>query len=136
MLIVNVATYCGYTDSNYRSLVWLQTTYHPEGFEVLGFPCNQFGSQEPDSHADILKFATSNYNLNFRLFSKSNVIGEERNELYEYLYEKTGSVPTWNFAKYLVDQNGEVVQFFDTKAKDEDIHRSIRYLVSKGKDGL
>lgn len=131
-----MATYCGYTDSNYRSLVWLQATYHPEGFEVLGFPCNQFGSQEPDSHADILKFATSNYNLNFRLFSKSNVIGEERNELYEYLYKKTGSVPTWNFAKYLVDQNGEVVQFFDTKAKDEDIHRSIRYLVSKGKDGM
>ena len=131
-----MATYCGYTDSNYRTLVWFQTTYQPEGFEVLGFPCNQFGSQEPDSHAKILKFATSNYNLNFRLFSKSNVIGEERNELYEYLYEKTGSAPTWNFAKYLVDQNGEVVQFFNVKANDEDIHHSIRYLLSKGKDGL
>ena len=128
-----MASYCGYTDINYRTLVWFQTTYQPEGFEVLGFPCNQFGNQEPDSHAKILKFAKSNYGLNFRLFSKSDVIGEESNALYKYLYERTGSVPAWNFAKYLVDRDGEVVQFFDTQAKDEDIHHSIRYLLSKGK---
>lgn len=131
-----MASYCGYTDLNYRTLVWLQTTYHPQGFEVLGFPCNQFGNQEPESQASILKFATSNYNLNFLLFSKSNVIGEERNTLYKYLYDKTGSAPSWNFAKYLVDQNGDIVQFFDTQAKDEDVHLSIRYLLSKEKDKL
>ena len=103
---------------------------------MLGFPCNQFGKQEPDSHASILEFAKSNYNLNFRLFAKSDVIGEESNELYRYLYERTGSVPAWNFAKYLVNQDGEVVQFFDTQAKDEYIHHSIRYLLSKGKAEL
>lgn len=136
LLIVNVASYCGYTDHNYHMLVRFQTLYQPEGLEVLGFPCNQFGSQEPRSHAEILEFATSNYHLNFRLFSKSDVIGEERNALYEYLYEKTGSGPTWNFAKYLVDRNGEVVQFFETQAKDEDVLLSIRYLLSKESDEL
>ena len=136
LLIVNVASYCGYTDINYRTLVWYQVTYQPEGFEVLGFPCNQFGDQEPDSHSEILKFAKSNYDLNFRLFSKSDVIGEGRNALYELLYERTGSAPTWNFAKYLVDQNGEVVQFFNTRDTDEEIHQSIRYLLSKEKDEL
>ena len=100
---------------------------------MLGFPCNQFGNQEPDSHAKILEFAKSNYNLNFRLFSKSDVIGGESNALYSFLYDRTGNIPTWNFAKYLVDRDGQVVQFFDTQAKDEDIHRSIRYLLSKGK---
>lgn len=135
-MIVNVASHCGYTDLNYRTLVWLQATYQPHGFEVLGFPSNQFGKQEPDSQASILKFAKSNYNLNFRLFSKSDVIGQKRNALYEYLHEKTGSAPSWNFAKYLIDQNGEVVQFFDTQAEDKDIHLSIRYLLSKEKDGL
>lgn len=103
---------------------------------MLGFPCNQFGSQEPDSHKSILKFATSNYNLNFRLFAKSDVIGKKRNALYSYLYQRTGSVPAWNFAKYLVDRNGEVVQFFETQAKDEEIHNSIHYLLNKEEDGL
>ena len=128
-----MATYCGYTDTNYRSLVWFQTTYQPDGLEVLGFPCNQFGSQEPDSHAKILEFAKSNYDLNFRLFAKSDVIGENSNDLYRYLYDRTGSVPAWNFAKYLVDRNGEVVRFFNTQAKAEEIHLSITYLINKDK---
>ena len=132
---MNVASYCGYTDTNYRRLTWLQTNYQSQGLEVLGFPCNQFGNQEPGSHADIVKFAKSNYDLNFRLFSKINVIGEGRSSLYDYLMGQTGSEPSWNFAKYLVDRNGKVVQFFDTQAKEEDILSSIQYLLSK-KDEL
>ena len=132
---MNVASYCGYTDTNYRTLTWLQTTYQSQGFEVLGFPCNQFGNQEPGSHADIMNFAKSNYDINFHLFSKINVIGQGRSPLYEYLVDQTRSEPSWNFAKYLVDRNGKVVQFFNTQAKDEDILTSVQYLVTK-KDEL
>jgi len=110
-------------------LTLLQTKYKSQGLEVLGFPCNQFGNQEPKGHAEIEEFAKSNYGVNFRLFSKINVIGEGRSPLYEYLVGQTGSEPSWNFAKYLVDRNGKVVQFFKTEDKDEDILASVLYLL-------
>lgn len=134
LLIVNVASECGYTDTNYKELVLLQDDHESNNFAVLAFPCNQFGQQEPGSDVDIEKFAREKYNINFPLFSKVLVYGEDSSHLYEYLFETTGSKPSWNFAKYLVDRNGEIVQFFTEKEAFSVIRHSIEYLVNKHAD--
>ena len=134
LLIVNVASECGYTTTNYKELVLLQEDYESKDFTVLAFPCNQFGEQEPGSDAEIAKFATQEFDINFLLFSKVSVYGENTTELYDYLYETTGNKPSWNFCKYLVDQNGEVVQFFTVKDSFSVIRHSIEYLVNKHAD--
>ena len=129
--MVNVASECGYTDENYRELFSLQNEYHSSGFNVLAFPCNQFGAQEPGSNEEILKFAQTKYHVNFPMFSKVDVHGENIAPVYEHLTGALLSKPSWNFCKYLVDQNGEVVQFFKDKDKFVDIRRSLDYLLSR-----
>ena len=116
LLVVNVASQCGLTPQ-YRGLEELHRTFGRRGFEVLGFPCNQFGAQEPGSEAEIKTFCTSRYDVSFPMFSKLEVNGAGRHPLYAFLTaEKTapdgpGDIQ-WNFAKFLVDRAGNVVARF------------------------
>ena len=130
-LIVNVASECGYTDYNYRQLVRIQDQFRHKGFTVLAFPCNQFGQQEPGDNQEILSFVKDRFNINFPIFSKIEVMGKSTADIYRYLIENTGSVPSWNFCKYLVNQSGEVVQFFSEKADFSDITDSVEYLLAR-----
>ena len=124
-----MASQCGYTDLNYKELVQLQMDYEEKGFTVLAFPCNQFGEQEPGTNQQILSFA-SDYGVTFPIFSKVDVVGESMCEAYKHLTEELGNAPSWNFCKYLVDSNGEVVQFFSAKDDFSGIRTSIDYLLS------
>lgn len=108
----------------------MQDDYAREGFTVLAFPCNQFGEQEPGSMAEITEFAQT-YGLNFPLFSKINVMGKERSDVYSFLFEATRTQPQWNFCKYLVDGGGAVRQFFSEKGDFSAIRQAIKYLLNK-----
>lgn len=112
LLIVNTASACGFTPQ-YKGLEALQQKYGARGFSVLGFPCNQFGRQEPGSAAEIEQFCSSNYAVTFPMFDKIEVNGDNAHPLYQYLRrEKSGllgSAIKWNFTKFLVDRSGKVV---------------------------
>ncbi len=107
LLIVNTASKCGYTPQ-YQGLQQLHAKYTPRGFAVLGFPSNDFGGQEPGTSEEIAKFCISIYDVNFPMFEKTKVIGEERSPLYALLSEARGE-PKWNFHKYLIDKHGKPV---------------------------
>jgi glutathione peroxidase len=110
LLIVNVASYCGYTPQ-YAGLERLHKRYKEAGLLVLGFPCNDFGAQEPDSNSDIVQFCQRNYGVSFDLFDKVHAKGTQQHPLYAHLTSKAippGEV-SWNFEKFLVNKNGEVV---------------------------
>lgn len=128
---MNVATECGYTHHNYRELVKLQEKYRHRGFTVLAFPSNQFGKQEPGTNAEILRFAIEHYGVGFPVFSKVDVYGENACEVYQYLMGVTKSVPSWNFCKYLVNRDGQVVQYFSVTDSFDGIEQSVEYLVGK-----
>lgn len=115
LLIVNVASECGYT-SQYAGLQALHEKYQARGLVVLGFPCNQFGGQEPGTAAEIKKFCTANFKVTFPLFDKIEVTGPQRHPLYALLTGKSSPFPgdvTWNFAKFLVGRDGTLRQRFD-----------------------
>lgn len=131
LLVVNVASECGYTEYNYYHLVKLQEEYSPEIFTVLGFPCNQFGKQEPASNTNILQHVKRKYHVNFPLFAKIDVSGPSISSIYKYLFEVTGKSPQWNFCKYLIDQNGSVMQYFTQQQPFEEIKESIDNLIMK-----
>ncbi|XP_064386478.1 uncharacterized protein LOC135335006 [Halichondria panicea] len=130
LLIVNVASECGYTDSNYKELVQLQSEYEGKGFTVLGFPSNQFGRQEPGSNKNILDFATTKYAVNFPLFSKIDVLGDKSCDLYNHLYSQTSVRPSWNFCKYLLDADGNVVQFFSAQDALKSVRSGIQQVLN------
>ncbi|WP_078380269.1 glutathione peroxidase [Sutcliffiella halmapala] len=113
MLIVNTASKCGFTPQ-YEELEQLYNEYKDKKFIVLGFPCNQFGNQEPGSEEEISEFCQVNYGVTFPMFAKVDVNGEDTHPLFEYLKEQaTGLLGSkavkWNFTKFLVNRNGEVV---------------------------
>lgn len=113
LLIINVASYCGYT-SQYSGLEQLNQKYRDTGLRILGFPCNDFGSQEPGSNEEVVQFCTRNYGVTFELFDKVHAKGSEQHPLYTRLTkaaEPTGDV-SWNFEKFLVSKQGEVVARF------------------------
>jgi glutathione peroxidase len=129
LLIVNVASKCGFTPQ-YEGLEKLQESYGEKGFAVLGFPCNQFGSQEPGTEADIQAFCTLNYGVKFPMFSKIDVNGPNAHPLYEYLKkEEPGILGTeaikWNFTKFLVGKDGKVVKRYAPQTKPEDLKTTI-----------
>jgi glutathione peroxidase len=111
LLIVNTASACGFTPQ-YKGLQALQEAHGPRGFSVLGFPCNQFGRQEPGNAAGIKEFCESNYAVSFPMFDKIDVNGSDAHPLYQYLRrEKSGLLGSsikWNFTKFLVDRSGKV----------------------------
>ncbi|MEM9136950.1 MAG: glutathione peroxidase [Cyanobacteria bacterium P01_F01_bin.42] len=112
-LIVNVASYCGYT-SQYSGLQKLYDDYKDKGFEILAFPCNDYGQQEPDSNEAIQNFCSTKYSVTFPLFDKVHAKGAEQHPLYETLttsVEPQGEV-AWNFEKFLIGKQGEIVARF------------------------
>lgn len=116
LLIVNVASYCGYTPQ-YQGLEQLNQKYRDAGLRILGFPCNDYGAQEPGSNSEILLFCTKNYGVNFDLFDKVHAKGPEQHPLYAVLtkaVEPTGDV-SWNFEKFLIGKQGEVVARFQSR---------------------
>lgn len=134
LLIVNTASQCGFTNQ-YKGLEALYKTYHDKGFQVLGFPCNQFGSQEPGADSDIASFCDLNYGVSFPLFSKVDVNGDSTAPLYAYLKEQAkGIIGTqtikWNFTKFLVNREGKVLKRFAPKDKPEAIEKEIKALLS------
>jgi glutathione peroxidase len=133
MLIVNTASECGFTNQ-YNGLEALYKTYKDQGFVVLGFPCNQFGHQEPGSDSDIANFCGLNFNLTFPLFSKIDVNGDSTAPLYVYLKEQAkGILGTqsikWNFSKFLINREGKVLKRFAPKDKPETIEKAIKALL-------
>jgi len=121
MLIVNVASHCGFTPQ-YAGLEALYKKYGSQGLVVCGFPCNQFGGQEPGSAADIKEFCTAKYNVTFPMFDKLEVNGDNRHPLYTLLAGKDSPFPgniKWNFTKFLVGRDGKIVARFDSKVKPD-----------------
>ena len=121
VLIVNVASECGYTPQ-YKDLQDIYQKYKDKGFVILGFPSNDFGQQEPGTDPQIKKFCETKYNVTFDLFSKIEVKGNDQAPLYKYLTTEC-EVPhdiTWNFNKFLVDRTGKVVDYFPSKVKPTD----------------
>ncbi len=117
LLIVNVASKCGYTPQ-YADLEKLHEDFGSK-VVVLGFPANNFGSQEPGNNTEIAEFCQKNYGVKFQMFEKVSVKGEDQHALYQWLKEKTGQEPSWNFCKYLVKPDGTVT-FFASKVKPLD----------------
>jgi len=129
LLVVNVATECGLT-SQYAGLEDLHKKYKEKGFTVLGFPCNDFGGQEPGTEKEIKQFCRSRYQVTFPMFAKIKVAGPEKHALYEQLTGKSSSVPGevgWNFAKFLVGKDGKVLKRFDpdTEPDSEEITKAV-----------
>lgn len=134
MLIVNVASRCGFTPQ-YGGLEKLYRKYRDRGFVVLGFPCNQFGHQEPGSDAEILNFCESNYQVSFPLFSKIEVNGERADPLYRFLKKEKGGLVgdkiKWNFTKFLVGRDGSVVARYAPSTTPEEIASAIETELKK-----
>lgn len=118
VLIVNVASECGFTPQ-YKGLQALYESRKDKGLVILGFPANNFGSQEPGKNEEIKAFCTSKYAVTFPMFSKVSVKGEDAEPLFKQLAANAGA-PTWNFNKYLVDRTGNVVQRFAERVKPDD----------------
>jgi glutathione peroxidase len=133
ILIVNTASKCGFTPQ-YKGLEELQRKYGDKGLTVLGFPCNQFGAQEPGDAAEIANFCSLNYDVSFPLMAKIDVNGDAAEPLYDYLKSaKPGLLGTkaikWNFTKFLVDKNGKVVGRYAPTDKPESIAKDIEKLL-------
>ncbi|MEI6509291.1 MAG: glutathione peroxidase [Bacteroidota bacterium] len=121
LLIVNTASKCGFTPQ-YKQLEDLYKLYKDKGFEILAFPSNDFAKQEPLNGKEIAAFCSSTYHVTFPVFEKIHVKGNNASELYQFLSSKKlngriNSIPKWNFHKYLVNKNGEVVDYFYTPTK-------------------
>lgn len=132
LLIVNTASHCGFTPQ-YEGLSLLYDTYHEQGFEVLDFPCNQFGMQAPESSEELASFCQLNYHTNFTTFAKLSVNGEHADPLFVYLKDHTkslvGKAIKWNFTKFLVDRKGNVIKRYAPQTKPEAIKKDIEALL-------
>lgn len=132
VLIVNTASECGYTPQ-YKGLEDLHKKYSPRGLTVLGFPCNQFGAQEPGDNHQIANFCEKNYGVDFQLFEKVDVNGPAAHPIYKHLIaespEGKGEAIKWNFTKFLINKKGEVVHRFDSKVKPEELGPEIEKLL-------
>ena len=124
LLIVNVASRCGFTPQ-YTGLQNLYEKYKDKGFEILAFPCNQFGSQEKGTNDEIKEFCSSEYNVSFTLFDKIEVIGDNASPLFKKLTQDAGREIQWNFTKYLINKDGDFVRGFGTQKKPEEIEEHI-----------
>ena len=129
LLIVNVASACGFT-SQYEGLQDLFERYKDKGLEILAFPCNQFGSQEPGSNDQIKTCCEDKYSVTFKLFDKVDVIGEHASPLFNYLNEVAGRDIKWNFTKFLFDQNGNFIKGYGSMKTPKMIEENIIELVN------
>ena len=133
LLIVNVASQCGFTPQ-YEGLEALHRKYGDRGFTVLGFPCNQFRSQEPGNAEEIANFCKLNYDVSFPLYAKIDVNGDNAAPIYRYLKDEApgllgSKAIKWNFTKFLVDRSGEVVKRYAPQTKPEELARDIEALL-------
>ncbi len=132
LLIVNTASKCGFTPQ-FAGLETLYENYRDQGLEVLGFPCNQFGKQDPGSNDEIEQFCQLNYGVSFPMFGKIEVNGSGADPLFKHLKEEApgflGGRIKWNFTKFLVDQNGKVVKRYAPTVKPEDIEKDVKALL-------
>ena len=134
VLIVNTASQCGFTPQ-FQGLEALSQEFKAQGFEVLGFPCNQFGSQDPGSEEEIQQFCQTNYGVSFPMFAKIDVNGPHTHPLYQYLKNQAPGLMgseaiKWNFTKFLVDQSGRVRDRFAPTTKPEDLGVHIEKLLT------
>lgn len=130
LLVVNVASECGNTPQ-YAGLENIYEQYHDQGFEVLGFPANNFGHQEPGTNKQIKEFCTSKYDVTFPMFAKISVKGKDIDPLYIFLTSEADAEVTWNFQKFLIDRNGKVIASFKPgmEPTDEQIINAIEALL-------
>lgn len=133
LLIVNTASKCGFTPQ-YKGLQSIYESHKEQGLSVLGFPCNQFGTQEPGSSDEIMEFCELNYGVNFPMFAKVDVNGDQAHPLFKYLAAEAPGILgskaiKWNFTKFLVDRNGQVVKRFAPTDKPETIEKHIQELL-------
>jgi len=133
LLIVNTASKCGFTPQ-YDGLNELQKKYADQGFSVLAFPCNQFGKQEPGSNSEIQDFCSLNFDVSFPVLAKIDVNGENEEPLFGHLKsEKPGIMGSkgikWNFTKFLVDKNGQVLKRFSSKTTPSEIEKEIESIL-------
>ncbi|WP_394024137.1 glutathione peroxidase [Anaerococcus martiniensis] len=134
LLIVNTATECGFTPQ-YQGLEELYKKYKDQGFEILDFPSNQFGGQAPGTDAEIQNFCTARFGTTFDRFAKIDVNGENEDPLYTYLKKSQGGLLgdkiKWNFTKFLIDRDGNVVERYSSQKKPENIAKEIEKLLEK-----
>ena len=135
ILIVNLASKCGYTPQ-YEELQKLYKKYKDQGLEILGFPCNDFGGQEPGTNQEIKEFCSTNYGVTFKLFDKVKILGKDKNKLYAVLTDNDVTGPKdvkWNFEKFLIAKNGDIVSRFPSKVEpmDKQIIEAIDKELSK-----
>ncbi len=133
LLVVNTASKCGFTPQ-YEDLQKLYNEYKDQGFEILAFPCNQFGNQEPGDNEEIRSFCKLNYDVTFQLFDKVDVNGENTHPIYKYLKENVKGLLNskdikWNFTKFLVDKNGDVVKRFAPIKKPLSMKKDVEKLL-------
>lgn len=132
LLVVNTATGCGFTPQ-YQGLQELYNKYQAQGLEILDFPCNQFAGQAPGTEEEIVDFCQSRYGVTFKQFAKICVNGENESPLYTYLKdEKKGTIGNkikWNFTKFLIDRDGNVIERFAPMTTPEKIEESIKELL-------
>ena len=133
LLVVNTASRCGFTPQ-YEGLEKLYNDYKDSGFSVLAFPCNQFGAQEPGSTADIVDFCTTRFQTTFPLFEKIDVNGDNAHPLYKHLKSTVKGIMgteriKWNFTKFLINREGEVVARYGSQKKPADIAKDVSSLL-------
>lgn len=133
LLIVNVASRCGLTNSNYTELGQVYEKYRDKGFKILAFPCNQFAGQEPSSNEQIVEFACNRFKAEFPIFGKVDVNGNNAAPLYKFLKSERGGLfgerIKWNFTKFLVDKEGHVVNRYAPTCSPFNIENDIKKLL-------
>ncbi|KAL5551653.1 hypothetical protein UlMin_001829 [Ulmus minor] len=133
LIIVNVASQCGLTNSNYTELNQLYEKYKNQGLEILAFPCNQFGAQEPGNNEQILEFACTRFKAEFPIFDKVDVNGDNAAPVYKYLKSSKGGLfgdsIKWNFSKFLVDKDGNVVERYAPTTSPLSIEKDVKKLL-------
>lgn len=129
ILIVNTASKCGFT-KQFEGLEELYKKYKEEDFVILGFPCNQFLRQDPNSNEEILEFCQLNYGVTFPMFAKLEVKGKKQSPLFKYLVDNTGGKKIeWNFTKFLINKDGEIVERFASKVTPEMLENDVKNLL-------
>ncbi|KAJ1702318.1 hypothetical protein LUZ63_002097 [Rhynchospora breviuscula] len=137
LLIVNVASQCGLTNSNYTELSHLYEKYKDQGFEILAFPCNQFGGQEPGTNEEIMQFACTRFKAEYPIFDKVDVNGDNAAPIYKFLKSSKGGLfgdsIKWNFSKFLVDKEGHVVDRYAPTTSPLSIEKDVKKLLGVAK---
>ncbi|KAL8543689.1 hypothetical protein ACS0TY_004309 [Phlomoides rotata] len=135
LLIVNVASQCGLTNSNYTELTQLYDKYKDQGLEILAFPCNQFGSEEPGTNEEIQNFVCTRFKAEYPVFDKVEVNGANTAPVYKYMKSLKGGLfgenIKWNFSKFLVDKEGQVVDRYAPTTSPLSIEKDIKKLLEK-----